>query len=149
MTKHEQRRLVHRQLAILRHAQEVTDNVSTTYRCHGSSRQCFYKWRNRSDEFGEKGFSDRSSRPHHSPNANDPGVVGKIKYLGQNYHFGPHKISMYLKRYRDIAISPSRVGRVLKRLGMNTPRPLSETDPTSNAGSDARSPSLGNKSGWI
>ena len=40
-------------------------------------------------------------------------------YLRQNYHFGPHKISMYLKRYHDITISPSGVWRILKRLGMN------------------------------
>jgi transposase InsO family protein len=46
-------------------------------------------------------------------------VVGKIIYLRQHYHFGPHKIAMYLKRYRDIQISPSRVWRILKRLDMS------------------------------
>ena len=40
-------------------------------------------------------------------------------YLRQTYHFGPHKIAMYLKRYHDINISPSGVWRILKRLGMN------------------------------
>jgi len=34
-----------------------------------------------------------------SPNATSTDVVGKILYLRQNYHFGPAKISMYLKRY--------------------------------------------------
>jgi transposase InsO family protein len=46
-------------------------------------------------------------------------VVGKIIYLRQNYHFGPHKIAMYLKRYHEIDISPSGVWRILKRLGMS------------------------------
>jgi UvrD/REP helicase N-terminal domain len=36
-------------------------------------------------------------------------VVGKIIYLRQSYHFGPHKIAMYLKRYHDIQISPSGI----------------------------------------
>lgn len=40
-------------------------------------------------------------------------------YLRQNYHFGPHKIAMYLMRYHDIKMSPSGVWRVLDRLGMN------------------------------
>lgn len=119
MTEHEQRRLVRHRLAILRHAEEVTGNVSATCRYYGISRQCFYEWGNRFDELGDEGLRDRSSRPHHSPNETDPEVVGKIVYLRQNYHFGPHKISMYLKRYHDITISPSGVWRILKRLGTN------------------------------
>jgi len=46
-------------------------------------------------------------------------VVGKIVYLRRSYHFGPHKIAMYLKRYHDIQISPSGVWRILKRLEMS------------------------------
>jgi transposase InsO family protein len=46
-------------------------------------------------------------------------VVEKIVYLRTNYHFGPLKISMYLKRYHDIDISDSGVWRILKRLDMN------------------------------
>jgi hypothetical protein len=34
-----------------------------------------------------------------SPNATSTDVVGKIFELRLNYHFGPAKISMYLKRY--------------------------------------------------
>jgi hypothetical protein len=36
-------------------------------------------------------------------------VVGKIIYLRSNYHFGPQKIAMYLRRYHDVEISPSGV----------------------------------------
>jgi hypothetical protein len=46
-------------------------------------------------------------------------VVGKIVYLRRSYHFGPHKIAMYLKRYHDVQISPSGIWRILKRLDMN------------------------------
>jgi transposase-like protein len=81
MTEHEQRRLVRHRLAVLRHAEEMTGNVSATCRYYGISRQCFYEWRNRFDEFGEEVLQDRSSRPHHStghcpfgpsPNAKKP-----------------------------------------------------------------------------
>ena len=40
-------------------------------------------------------------------------------YLREHYHFGPTKISMYLKRYHDVEISPSGVWRILKRLDLN------------------------------
>jgi transposase InsO family protein len=46
--------------------------------------------------------------------------VGKIVYLRSTYHFGPHKISMYLKRYHDIEVSPSGAWRILKRFDMNS-----------------------------
>jgi transposase InsO family protein len=40
-------------------------------------------------------------------------------YLRQHYHFGPLKISMYLKRYHGITIGQSGVWRILKRLDLN------------------------------
>jgi hypothetical protein len=43
----------------------------------------------------------------------------KIIHLRQNYHFGPAKIQMYLKRYHDVEISSSGVWRILKRLDLN------------------------------
>ncbi|MCJ7755896.1 MAG: leucine zipper domain-containing protein [Thermoanaerobaculales bacterium] len=103
MTEHEQRRLVNHRLAVLPHAEEVTGNVARTCRYYGISRQAFYKWLRRYEEQGLEGLRDRSSRPHQSPNATDAEVVGKIRYLRQSYHFGPHKIAMYLKRYHDIS----------------------------------------------
>jgi transposase InsO family protein len=119
MDDREQQRKVRHRLAVLRHAEEVTGNVAATCRYYGISRQCFYKWRNRYDELGEEGLRDGSSRPLVSPNATDPEVVGKIVYLRRHYHFGPAKISMYLARYHDVAVSPSGVWRILKRLDMN------------------------------
>lgn len=119
MTEREQQRLVKHRLAILDHAREVTGNVSKTCRYYGISRQTFYKWLNRYEQQGPEGLRDRSSRPHTSPNATSAEVVGKIMYLRQSYHFGPHKIAMYLKRYHDITISPSGVWRILDRLDMN------------------------------
>ena len=118
MTEKEIEREVKRRLAIIRHAQEVTGNVAMTCRYYGISRQTFYKWNRRYEELGEDGLGTALKRPV-SPNATKTDVVGKIIYLRQNYHFGPHKISMYLKRYHDIDVSHSGVWRILKRLGMS------------------------------
>jgi len=119
MTEREMSRNAARRLAIIRHAEKVTGNVSQTCRYYGISRATFYKWLRRYEEQGEQGLRDRSSRPFYSPRATSAEVVGKIMYLRQSYHFGPQKIAMYLKRYHEVTISPSGVWRVLLRLGLN------------------------------
>jgi transposase InsO family protein len=110
---------VRRRLAVLRHVEEVTGNVAMTCRYFGISRQLYYTWLRRYQSDGPEGLRDRSRRPHVSPNATHVEVVGKILYLRQNYHFGPGKIAMYLKRYHDVQISNSGVWRILKRLELN------------------------------
>lgn len=112
-------REVRRRLAIIQHAEEVTGNVAMTCRYYGISRQVYYRWLERYREQGVDGLRDRSRRPHNSPNATHVDVVGKILYLRQNYHFGPAKIAMYLKRYHDVEVSTSGVWRILKRLDLN------------------------------
>jgi transposase InsO family protein len=119
MTERERERHAAHRLAIIRHAQELTGNVSKTCRYYGISRQVYYKWLRRYEEGGLEALRDRSSRPHVSPKATRVEVVGKIIYLRQTYHFGPHKIVMYLQRYHDIELSPSGVWRILKRLDMS------------------------------
>jgi transposase len=119
MNELQHQRQVRHRVAVLRHAAEVTGNVAMTCRYFGISRPTFYTWLRRYEEFGEDGLRDRSSRPKHCPHETDAEVVGKIIHLRQNYHFGPGKISMYLKRYHDIKISNSGVWRILKRLDMN------------------------------
>jgi transposase len=119
VTEKELARGAARRLAIIRHAQEVTGNVSLTCRYFGITRQAFYNWLRRYEENGVGGLRDRSRRPHTIPNATKAEVVGKIVYLRQHYHFGPHKIAMYLKRYHDIQISPSGIWRILRRLDMS------------------------------
>ena len=119
MTERDQQRLVNHRLAVIRHAEKVTGNVAQTCRYLGITRQTFYVWLRRYQEKGLEGLRDKSRRPHHSPNATSAEVVGKIIYLRQNYHFGPGKITMYLKRYHDIDISKSGVWRILDRLELN------------------------------
>ncbi|MGH8983562.1 MAG: IS481 family transposase [Acidimicrobiia bacterium] len=119
MDEREQQRKIRHRLAILRHAEEITGNVAATCRYYGISRPTFYKWLHRYEDHGDAGLRDGSSRPLRSPNETRAEVVGKIVYLRQHYHFGPLKISMYLRRYHDLEIGHSAVWRILKRLDMN------------------------------
>ena len=119
MDEREQQRKVRHRLAVLRHADEISGNVAATCRYYGISRPTFYKWLRQYEEFGEEGLKDRSSRPKTCPHQTDAEIVSKIVYLRQHYHFGPAKISMYLARYHEVAVSKSGVWRILKRLDMN------------------------------
>jgi transposase len=108
-----------RRLAVIRHVEEVSGNVAMTCRHFGISRQAYYIWYRRYQAEGLQGLRTRSKAPKTHPNATHVEAVGKIIYLRQNYHFGPEKIAMYLKRYHDITISRSGVWRILKRLDMS------------------------------
>ena len=119
MTERELSRAAARRLAIIRHAEEVTGNVALTCRYYGISRTLYYTWRRRYEELGVDGLRPRSRRPRTSPNATSGEVIGKIVHLRKTYHFGPAKISMYLKRYHDLEVSTSGVWRILKRLDMS------------------------------
>jgi transposase len=113
-----ERRANHK-LAVLRHVEEVSGNIAASCRYYGVSRQAYYHWLKRYEAEGFEGLKDRSSAPHHSPTATDAEVIEKILWLRQQYHFGPEKITMYLKRYHDITISASGVWRILKKVGLN------------------------------
>lgn len=74
-----------------------------------------------------RGAAAKVEGSHHSPNATLAEVIGKIIYLRQNYHFGPGRIAMCLKRYQtygataadgtghDEVAVPSFIGRWLAR----------------------------------
>jgi transposase len=93
--------------------------VALTCRYYGISQQVFYRWLRRYEAEGLAGLRDRSRRPQHCPHETPAEVVGKIIYLRRTYHFGPAKISMYLRRYHDIEISNSGVWRILKRVDLS------------------------------
>ena len=95
--RHPDLQIRHR-LAVLRHAEEVTGNVAATCRYYGISRPTFYTWAKRLALEGPDGLKERSRAPLTHPQATSVEVVGKIIHLRQNYHFGPAKSSMCLKR---------------------------------------------------
>lgn len=117
MSEQELERQAKRRLQVIRHAKEITGNVAQTCRYYGISRQTYYSWVRRYEEFGLDGLRDRSKTPKVSPWATPAEVVSKIVYLRSHYHFGPQKIQMYLKRYHDITISVSGIWRILKQIG--------------------------------
>lgn len=103
---------------MIQHVEEVSGNVALTCRYFGISRQAYYLWYRRYQAEGVDGLRTRSKRPKNIRNETPAEVVGKILYLRQSYHFGPRKISMYLKRYHDVQISTSGVWRILHRAGV-------------------------------
>jgi len=119
MIEQEHKRAVKHRLAIIRHVEEVTHDVSKTCRYYGISRQSYYKWYRRYEKDGEAGLREHSRGLKICPIATPAEVIDKIIYLRSNYRFGASKISMYLKHYHDVAISNSGVWRILKRLEMN------------------------------
>jgi len=119
MTKTEQKRLWAWRFKMLQRAGEASRNVARTCRHFGISRQAFYKWKRRFDEFGAAGLYDRARAPHRSPRATSAAVVSKILYLRQTYHFGAGKIADYLKRFHQIAVARSTVHRILGHHGMH------------------------------
>ena len=143
VTERELDRRVARRLAIFRYHEEG-HSVALTCRRYGIARETYDKWQRRYRALGVEGLRDRSTRPHRCPFAISQEAIDKIIYLRQNYHFGPLKLSMYLKRYHQLEISVSGVWRVLRRLHLNRLPSSQRYKPhTRNAGSSTRNLSLG------
>jgi transposase-like protein len=118
MTERVLRRKVRHRLVAIPHAQKLIGNVVANCRYHGIRRHCYYQWRRRYEELGEEGLRENSSVHLSSPNQTSADVVGKNVYSRSHCHFGPRKMSMYLKRYPDVTISPSGIWLILNKPGM-------------------------------
>jgi Helix-turn-helix domain len=96
VTERELARGAARRLAIIRHVQEVTGNVALTCRYYGITRQCYYVWFRRYEEFGVEGLRDRSSRPHLKVrgHANDDGACGSAHGRGLDNRQGSLRRSL-------------------------------------------------------
>ena len=70
------------------------------------------RWASRYRDHGETGMSDRSSRPHRSPNRVPMKRERRIISLRVNLRWGPDRIG-----YR-LGLQPSTVHRVLSRYGL-------------------------------
>ena len=65
-------------LGIIRHAEEVTQNIAKTCRYFGISITTFYRWYKRYKKYGGEGLKNRSHWPIHSPNSTKPEIIVKI-----------------------------------------------------------------------
>ena len=119
MTERERDRNAARRLAIIRHAQEVTGNVSKTCGTTGSPGRPTTSGSGATRRPGSRVSGTGPRSPTTTPHATKAEVVGKIIYLRRSYHFGPQKIAMYLRRYHDVVVSSSGVWRILRCLGMS------------------------------
>ncbi len=119
MTKAELARRLAWRFKVIQQASERSRNIARSCRHFGISWQAFYRWKHRFDVHGAADLSDRPSTPHHSPKATSRGVVSKILYLRQTYHFGPGRIADYLQRFHQRSLAVSSVHRILVRHGLN------------------------------
>jgi transposase-like protein len=71
------------------------------------------RWADRYRESGPAGMTDRSSRPHHSPNATPAPVVRKIVHLRWKQRLGPVTIG------ERVGLALSTVHQVLRRCRIN------------------------------
>ena len=108
-------RFIKMRLGWFTHVEDVTGKVAKTCRYYGISRKTYYKWYGRYKKFGSNALNDQSRGPKHSPRRTPRAITEKILYLRKYYHFGPHKIQMYLSRYHDINITSSTTYRILRQ----------------------------------
>lgn len=76
------------------------------------SRTTATRWVGRYRDLGSAGMSDRSSRPHRSPNKTPAPVVRKIVHHRTKKRLGPVQIAPL------VGVAPSTVHRVLTRCGL-------------------------------
>jgi len=110
---------IRRKLAVLRHA-EATGNVSDLPVLRHLSGDLLPVAARLSSQ-GRTGSDQPQTgcRPGTRPKKIFPPIEEKILRLRQRYHFGPERISWYLKRYHGFEITSQSVYRVLKRHGLN------------------------------
>ena len=90
------------------------------------SRKTGYKWVERHETAGPPGLQDRSSRPHHSPQATDAALVATLVAVRQRHpRWGARKLLAVAARHAPAAAWPSRstVCALLKARGLVAPRP--------------------------
>jgi transposase InsO family protein len=89
------------------------------------SRKTGYKWLGRYDAEGPPGLTNRSSRPHHSPQATDEDIAAAIQALRKRHpRWGAKKILPVLAEREPAWTLPaiSTGNDILKRAGLVAPR---------------------------
>ncbi|MFW5911084.1 MAG: helix-turn-helix domain-containing protein, partial [Thiohalospira sp.] len=96
---------------MVRYAEE--HSISAAAREFDTTPQTVRKWVRRHQN-GEP-LSDRSRRPHSSPNKTDPATEQKVVQARRQTGYGPHRISDWLARTEKVQISPWTVRNILNR----------------------------------
>jgi len=92
-------------------------NASLTARHFGLTRKTVKKWRNNFNKFGISGLNDKSHRPKKLRTMITSWlIINEIVKLRRKYPvWSKYKISKILERDKNITVSASTVGRVLKK----------------------------------
>lgn len=102
MTQEE--RDIRRKIKVLEHDCS-SGNVSRTCRYFGISRETYYCWRRRYQQYEEKGLVNRRPSPRNPPWRTAPEIEKKVLHLRRTYHFGAQRIAWFLQRYHGVEIS--------------------------------------------
>ena len=99
------------------------NNVSLTARHFGLTRYTVRDWVKRMRQYGITGLNEKSRRPKKTRNPRTPwNIVARVVELRNQYPaWSKHKLHTLLKR-EGIRISPSTIGRILKRKGLINPK---------------------------
>ena len=115
MTEKERLRSATRRLAVIRHAREVTHNVSQTCRFFGICRAQYYIWLRRFEKNGMEGLRDRSRRPAMIRYRIPPEVIALILRIREERRYGAVRMSLYLQRHYQVYVSPTTILKIFRR----------------------------------
>jgi transposase len=89
------------------------NTISEAARCFQTTRKTVRTWLQRK-EAGEP-LTDRSRRPHTSPNKTPQETADAVAEARQDTGYGPHRLSDWLLRTEGIEISPWTIRNILDR----------------------------------
>jgi transposase InsO family protein len=102
-------------------------NARLVCRHFGINPKIFYKWKKRLERQGSKGLENLSRKPHQFRQSKIPlEWIDKTISLRKKYpYFSKYKLAVILERDDGLSLSPSSVGRIIKRynLFLTTPYP--------------------------
>lgn len=95
-------------------------NARLTCRYFGIPPKTFYKWLNRYDSRGVYGLESVSRKPHHFRQSKVPlGYINAVIRWRRNYPmYSKYKISVLLEREENIKLTPSTIGRIIKKYNL-------------------------------
>ena len=125
---------LHRSHTLSRHAQRRLQwfdfyhahgqNARLTCRHFAISSRTFYKWLHRFNPNDISSLEDRSRRPHRVRSSPlPPSTVDKVVALRQRFPaWSKYKLAVLLEQKHDIRLSPSTVGRLVKKHNLFLPK---------------------------
>jgi len=103
----------------IQHYEQVTKKVAPTCRYFGISRTTFYMWYHRYLSLGLEGLKSKSSRPHKIQRWLPKDIRDTIIELRLKRHYGPARMSWYIRQKYGWFVSKNTIWRLYKEYGLN------------------------------